>query len=356
MRRIILGLSLILAHFSQGCSGNDPDCCALPEPYISFFTGDTADVSITPTFGITMMGGRSEHDNAMRWFLQRANGGDILVLRASGSDGYNNYLFSELGVNVNSVETLVINNIDAAHHAYVLQQIANAEAIWIAGGDQSQYYTIWGNSPMKKALNEHINIKRGVIGGTSAGMAILGEWAYTATNGSVISSEALGDPFDTRITLSNDFLKVPFLENLVTDTHYHERNREGRHSAFMARIANQTQSRVYGIACDEYAAVCIGEDGQARVYGNAPNAPEAVYFIQSNCHNNTLPEVIETGEALTWNQNNQALYVYKVTGNTSGNSYFNLNTWSEGTGGEWLNWYVEQGSWNSLQGQTPSCN
>ena len=29
------------------------------------------------------------------WILERSNGGDILVLRTSGSDGYNNYLFSE---------------------------------------------------------------------------------------------------------------------------------------------------------------------------------------------------------------------------------------------------------------------
>ena len=54
------------------------------------------------------MGGATEDDNAMIWFLERSNGGDILVLRTSGSDGYNNYLFSELGVNVNSVETIVL--------------------------------------------------------------------------------------------------------------------------------------------------------------------------------------------------------------------------------------------------------
>ena len=34
------------------------------------------------------MGGASEDDEAMKWFLKRANGDDVLVLRASGSDGY----------------------------------------------------------------------------------------------------------------------------------------------------------------------------------------------------------------------------------------------------------------------------
>ena len=59
------------------------------------------------------MGGSGEDDNAMAWFLERVNGGDVLVLRCSGSDGYNNYLYSDLGVNVNSVETLVFTNPNA---------------------------------------------------------------------------------------------------------------------------------------------------------------------------------------------------------------------------------------------------
>lgn len=42
------------------------------------------------------MGGATEHDKAMRWFLREANEGDIVVLRASGIDGYNDYFYSEL--------------------------------------------------------------------------------------------------------------------------------------------------------------------------------------------------------------------------------------------------------------------
>jgi hypothetical protein len=48
----------------------------------------------------------------MKWFLQRANGGDILVLRTTGSNGYNSYLYSGLGVTVNSVETIVCKQLE----------------------------------------------------------------------------------------------------------------------------------------------------------------------------------------------------------------------------------------------------
>jgi hypothetical protein len=38
------------------------------------------------SFGVCMMGGSSENDEAMEWFLNKTDGGDIVVLRASGSN------------------------------------------------------------------------------------------------------------------------------------------------------------------------------------------------------------------------------------------------------------------------------
>ena len=93
-----------------------------------------------------MMGGASEHDEAMKWFLQRCNGGDVLVLRASGSNGYNAYMYSQLGVDINSVETIVCNSPDASFDPYVHQQINQAEGIWFAGGDQWDYVSYWRNT------------------------------------------------------------------------------------------------------------------------------------------------------------------------------------------------------------------
>jgi hypothetical protein len=74
------------------------------------------------------MGGSTEDDRVMIWFLEKASGGDIFVIRASGSDSYNDYFYSDLGVEVNSVETIVFHSTSAANNTYVLQQIANAEA------------------------------------------------------------------------------------------------------------------------------------------------------------------------------------------------------------------------------------
>ena len=100
---------------------------AIAQSYTSYITGDEGDVEVQPVPGIVLMGGAGEQDDAMKWFLERVNGGDVLVIRASGSDGYNDYLFSDLGVQVNSVETIVWNSAEASEDPYVLQQLANAE-------------------------------------------------------------------------------------------------------------------------------------------------------------------------------------------------------------------------------------
>ena len=59
-----------------------------------FRTGSTDDVETEPLFGIYLAGGASDNNQGMAWLAARANGGDVVVLRASGSDGYNNYIYS----------------------------------------------------------------------------------------------------------------------------------------------------------------------------------------------------------------------------------------------------------------------
>ena len=90
---------------------------ALSQPYTTYFTGSSMDVIASPEGGVCLMGGATEDDEAMKWFLNRADGGDVLVLRTSGSDGYNDYMYSQLGITLNSVETIVFNGTFAVNDA-----------------------------------------------------------------------------------------------------------------------------------------------------------------------------------------------------------------------------------------------
>ena len=325
--------------------------------YTSYFTGDIADVTTNHQYGVCLMGGATEHDEAMKWFLLKADGGDVVVLRASGSDGYNDYFYSELGVAINSVETLVINNAAGGIDPYVLQQVANAEAIWFAGGDQYNYVSFFKDNEMETLLNEHINVKQAVIGGTSAGMAIMGGYYFDAANGTVTSSQALNNPYHSKVSLGiHDFIEIPFFENVITDTHYDDPDRRGRHTAFLARFSTDVGLRSFGIACNEYTAVCIDENANAFVYGDYPNYEEYAYFLQANCVTDFQPENCTSGNPLTWIGDNDAVRVYKVPGTQTGENTFSISDWKTGSGGTWEHWFVDDGTISYTPGENPNCD
>ncbi len=321
----------MLLHFAASAQG-----------YTSFFTGDTTDALAIASGGTCMMGGATEDDNAMRWFLERSGGGDILVLRASGSNGYNAYLYSQLGVTVNSVETIRFDNATAATDPYVQRRVAEAEAIWFAGGDQWDYISYWRGTAIDSIVNEGLLQRHLVIGGTSAGMAILGGYYFSAVNGTVTSATAMTNPYNNAVTPdSTSFLQVDYLADVITDTHYENPDRRGRQVAFLARIFTDYGVAAHGIACDEYTAVCIDTNGIAQVYGDAPNSEDNAYFIQVNCEvPGNQPEVCVPGLPLQWDQNGMAIKVYHVQGTPSGGQTFDLNDWKTGVGGNWEDWSV----------------
>lgn len=344
MKRIIITFLLIPAFvYSQN--------------FTSYITGNNTDITTNPLGGICLMGGATEDDNAMKWFLQRANGGDVLVLRATGSNGYNNYLYSTLGVSVNSVETIVCNNPLASFDPYVLQKIQQAEAIWFAGGNQWTYISYWRNTPVDSLINIAINQRKVVIGGTSAGMAIQGKYYFSAQNGTITSATAINDPYNNLVTVdSTEFVKNKFLENIITDTHFDNPDRKGRLVAFMARILTDYGSKANAVACDEYTSICIDTNGIASVYGGYPNYDDNAYFIQTNCElSNQNPEVCVSGSALTWDLGGSALKVYAIKGTPSGSGTFNLKNWQNGNNGTWLEWSVNSGLFAEQISTEPDC-
>lgn len=329
------------------------------QSFTSFFNGDTTDVERSPTPGIVLAGGGGDNDEAMRWMLERADGGDVVVIRASGGNGYNPYFFSQLNVDVNSVETIVFNNEDAAFDPYVIQQIQNAECLFIAGGDQYDYYRYWKDTPIQEAINYLINEKRVPVGGTSAGMAILSDWYYAPSGSSLTSLTALNNPFHPNYEIlgHGDFLALPsFLDNTITDTHYEQRTRPGRHLGFMARIAQATGERSFGIAANEYTAVCIDEHGLARAFGDHPAfSTDFVYFLQTNCQDEFLPEIIAEGTPLTWDRNQGAVEVYAVPARPDGSGTLDLSNWQIGEGGDWQKWYVQAGQLTQVPNADSGC-
>ena len=133
------------------------------QTYTSWKVGSTTDVTTTTSGGICLMGGGTDNDDAIKWMFQKAGGGDVVVLRSAGTDGYNTYMYSELGVPVNSVETIIIDTRAKASIAAIATKIRNAEALFIAGGDQATYVSYWKDTPVEDAINYLINNPLGEI-------------------------------------------------------------------------------------------------------------------------------------------------------------------------------------------------
>lgn len=300
--------------------------------------GDTSDVITSTQSGIVLMGGGKDVDAAFKWMIEKSGGGNIVIIRASGTNAYNNYVFN-LG-KVSSVETLKIDSRDLANNDSVVRIIRNAEMLWIAGGDQSNYIKFWRGTKTDDAINYLINKKKAPVGGTSAGCAILGQIYYSGEGGSAVSKEVLADPYHKNVTLyKNDFLKVSYLKNVITDQHYVARSRRGRHVVFLSRIITDWNIFANGIAADERTAVCIDANGKAIVIGTSK-----AYFIKS--FSKKKPEGCEKGKPLQWEANNKALQVYEIEGTPEGNGKFNVRNFKprKAIGGKWYWWWVENGT------------
>jgi cyanophycinase len=312
--------------------------------------GDTANVTKTVNGGMVLMGGGRDVDAAFKWMIDRSGGGDVVIIRASGTDAYNPYVYG-LGT-VNSVETLKIDSRDLANNDTVANIIRNAEMLFIAGGDQSNYMNYWKGTKTEKAINYLLTEKKAPVGGTSAGCAILGGFYYSGENGSVTSAEALANPYINTINLyNNDFLKAPFLQKVITDQHYLTREREGRSLVFLGRINKDWKLPVSAIATDERTAVCIDKDGKAKVYGDysATRPYSYAYFITTDLAK--LPEQLEPNKAVTWNRNNQAAKVYEIPAAENGGGSFNVATFNlaEATGGKTYWWWIDNGILNKKE-------
>lgn len=254
----------------------DVDAGAAPPPPPAlqrWLVGNPADVVATTRRGLILMGGGTDVDAAFAWQRDRIGGGDVVVLRASGADGYNDYLLTDIG-GVDSVETLLVDTPALAAAPYVAWAIEHAEAVFLAGGDQAVYVAAWGDGPVATALTAAYG-RGAVVGGTSAGCAVLGELLFAARNGTVTSDEALADPYDPLVTIAHDFVALPPLTQVITDTHFAARDRMGRLLAFTARaLVDGLAARPLGLGIDQATALVIDEAGTGTVLGSG-----AVYLV-----------------------------------------------------------------------------
>jgi cyanophycinase len=309
--------------------------------YEDYIEGSSADVTVHGLQGgLVLQGGSYDFKAPFEWMRDTGNArrGDFVVIRASGTDAYNPYIYSDIG-GFDSVETLIVKTREAANNPVVAEKVRDAEAVWIAGGDQADYVQFWKGTALADAVNWDVNVKHTPIGGTSAGLAVMGEYVFAARKGTIDSATALGNPYsgkvdlDQRIFSSNPGQEnLPFMDSLITDSHFVARDRMGRLVTFLARLNNDdglnagrsTQAR--GIGINEQTALVVDRSGIGTVLSGAdtgnpdPTAPY-VYILTPMDHANVTPK-----QPLTYHN----IAVHRLTNGDT----FDLATWMVGTGGE----------------------
>jgi cyanophycinase len=267
----IFGLLLLTASGALPCSAQTTKSTG--EGYTAYSLPAKLPAPITtPTYMALLLGGHGDVDEATREFCAHSGGGDLVVLRATEADEYNSE-FHEICPG-NSVTTLVITSRDGANAKLVAEKLRAAHAIYVAGGDQSNYVRYWTHTPVQEIINSAV--ARGVpIGGISAGLAVQGEFVFSSMIDTITSPEAMANPYEPLMSLNRDFLAEPGMKGIITDSHFSERERLGRSIAFMSRIIQDGwASSVHGIGIDETTAVVLEPDGQARVLGKG-----SAYFM-----------------------------------------------------------------------------
>jgi len=261
-----------------------------------YLTGNAADVSpVLAGPAHDLGGGGTDVDAALQWIIDQVRGCtscstkvDVVILRVTGSNGYNDYIYAMNGVD--SVETLVITKLADANTTAVETTIKNAEVVFYAGGDQCDYTTLFKGTKVETAT-EFVYAKGGGVGGTSAGLAILGDFTYNACSGSITSAQALANPYHNYATFTYDFFHWANLQGTITDSHFVTRDRMGRLLAFLARqIKDGKTANALGVAVNEVTSVVVDRNGMATVLGDGP-----AYFVLAD----HMPEVCLSGSPLT---------------------------------------------------------
>jgi cyanophycinase len=280
--------------------------------YVAYTTPAAAPEPLrAPSYVGVLLGGNGDVDEATQALCEHSGGGDLVVLRASYADEYNAELHAACPHN--TVTTLVITSRDGASQPFVAETIRDAHAIFIAGGDQSNYVRFWTGNPVQTEINNAL--ARGVpLGGVSAGLAVQGEFAFSSMIDTITSPEALADPYGPLVTLSREFLSVPVLKGIITDSHFSQRERIGRLIVFMSRIVQDGWApSVHGIGIDETTAVIVDADGKARVAGKG-----TAYFLTLDHR----PEECAFGKPLT------VRHVKVVKVQAGPDAKFDLKSWT----------------------------
>lgn len=219
---------------------------------------------------LVLIGGGSENDDVQgwnrppyQWALDRSNNKRVALISFNNETNWlPDYFINQLGAL--EARNIRINTIALADAQSTYDTLMSYDVLFLKGGDQNNYYSTYKGTKTAQALQDKFN-QGGVICGTSAGLAVMSEVLFTASNGTVYPDECLENPGNQYIQLANDFLTL--MPGFIFDSHFNDRGRLARLAGFLAHWQFQHNQRITGIGLDERTAMVIDTSLMATVFG-----------------------------------------------------------------------------------------
>jgi cyanophycinase len=230
---VALGLLLVTVALGQQSSG------ALKEP-AGEFSG-----------ALVIAGGGQLPDAVRERFLQLAGGKNakivVIPTASTSADGpdADNSLDAWKKQGASSVVLLHTRKPEEADKPEFVKPLTEATGVWLGGGDQSKLTAAYRGTRVEKELHKLL-ARRGVIGGTSAGAAVMSKVMIARGNPKAEVSEGFG-----------------FLPGVIVDQHFLKRKRQERLEGVL-----EQHPGYFGLGIDEETAVVV-KGRRMTVVGNS---------------------------------------------------------------------------------------
>lgn len=222
--------------------------------------------SVLPHNGhLFIIGGGDRPEYMMQKYIELAGGHDakIIVVPFASGDAYETALYL-----TDQFQSYGCTNVDYVFFAQGeadlpenIGKLDGATGVYFAGGDQNELTKILlGTKFLEKIKEVHRN--GGVVGGTSAGAAVMSKIMLTGEE--LVNPEAEDGPAFPCILKGNVEVAegFGFIDNAIVDQHFIQRKRQNR------LITLVVENCLPGIGIDEATAIIVKADNSFEVFGD----------------------------------------------------------------------------------------
>ena len=213
-----------------------------------------------PRGHLVIIGGAEDRQQdriILRKFLELSGGPNAKIRFITAASGvpdvvWTSYqaVFKDLGAL--DCEVVPMLTREDASQPEVVSQIAQADGIFITGGDQNRLMACLWESPAFQALHRAFFLNGACVGGTSAGAAVMSR--HMLAQGSPT-------PAPEKDTVSTD-IGLGFVANAIVDQHFSQRHRLSR---LLSALAQRPD--LLGVGIDEDTALIIEPSQSVEIVG-----------------------------------------------------------------------------------------